>query len=188
MSTYARVNDLGFLETPYIRVKKGQVQPDEVDYLTAHEEEHYTIAQANAPLDKNGYFVRPEVMSRKAGDFVLATAKDVEYIDVSPKQVVSIAAGLIPFLEHDDANRALMGSNMQRQAVPLLVTEQPLVGTGLEGVVARESGAVILAAFDGIVKKSDASMIVIENNETGDIQEVRLQKFERSNAGITINQ
>ncbi len=188
MSTYARVNDLGFLETPYIRVKKGQVQPDEVDYLTAHEEEHYTIAQANAPLDKNGYFVRPEVMSRKAGDFVLATAKDVEYIDVSPKQVVSIAAGLIPFLEHDDANRALMGSNMQRQAVPLLVTEQPLVGTGLEGVVARESGAVILAAFDGIVKKSDASMIVIENNETGDIQEVRLQKFERSNAGTTINQ
>jgi DNA-directed RNA polymerase subunit beta len=188
MSTYARVNDLGFLETPYIKVKNGKVLPKEVDYLTAHQEEQYTIAQANAPLNSKGYFVRSEVMCRQAGNFTLAPAKEVDYIDVSPKQVVSVATGLIPFLEHDDANRALMGSNMQRQAVPLLSTEQPLVGTGLEGIVAEESGAVLTSAYNGTVIESDASHVIIKEDKTGDTQEVKLLKFERSNAGTTINQ
>ncbi len=188
LSTYACVNELGFLETPYIKVNNGQICPDIIDLLTADEEEKYTIAQANASRDKKGFFTRDEVMSRKAGEFVLASAKEVDYIDVSPKQIVSVAAGLVPFIEHDDANRALMGSNMQRQAVPLMATEAPLVGTGLESVVARESGAVVVAEEDGKVIDVDASHVVIKSDKTGDEKEIKFLKYERSNAATTINQ
>jgi len=186
MATYARVNKFGFLETPYLKVIKGKIHPEIVEYLTADEEEKYTIAQANAPRDANGVFTGKEVMCLRVGEFIAAAPEEVDYIDVSPKQIVSIAAGLIPFLEHDDANRALMGSNMQRQAVPLLVTEQPYVGTGLEGVVARESGAVITAPVDGVVEYADATRVVLRGND-GKSYEYALLKFARSNAGTTIN-
>jgi len=185
MSTYARMNKLGFLETPYIKVAKGRVT-DTIDFLTADEEEKFTIAQANAPRDKHGLFTGKEVMSRQAGNFVMVPTEQVDYIDVSPKQIVSVAAGLIPFLEHDDANRALMGSNMQRQAVPLLETEQALVGTGLEEVVARESEAVVTAAVAGTVEKVDAAQVAIRAAD-GVLHTERLIKFARSNAGTTIN-
>ncbi len=186
MSTYMKTNKYGFMETPYLKVENCKVT-DKVVYLPAHEEEKYTIAQANALRDKNGKFVLKEgIKARKNGDFKEVKAKEIEYIDVSPKQIVSIAAGLIPFLEHDDANRALMGSNMQRQAVPLLTTEAPMVRTGLEEVVAKESGAVLTAKIDGVVKESDATHIVIEG-KNGKVQNVELLKFKRSNAGTTIN-
>jgi len=188
MSAYACVNKLGFLETPYIKVINGCVRKDKVEYLSADEEEQYTIAQANAPRDKNGRFTRDEIMCRRRGNFLLASAKEVQYIDVSPKQIVSIAAGLIPFLEHDDANRALMGSNMQRQAVPLLVTERALVGTGIEDIVARESGAVAVADVDGVVTEADASHIVLKADADAGRHETKLLKFQRSNAGTSINQ
>lgn len=187
MSSYARVNDLGFMETPYIRVKKGKICPNQVDYLSADQEEQFTIAQANAPRDKNGLLTTDEIMCRRAGNSLLAMRDEIDYIDVSPKQMVSIAAGLIPFIEHDDANRALMGSNMQRQAVPLLKTEAPFVGTGMESVVARESGAVVLADRDGKVIEADASHVVIEDKK-GTVSDIELIKFMRSNAGSTINE
>ena len=186
MSTYMKTNKYGFMETPYLEVKNCKVT-DKVKYLSANEEEKYTIAQANALRDKNGKFVLKEgIKARKNGDFKEVKATDIQYIDVSPKQIVSIAAGLIPFLEHDDANRALMGSNMQRQAVPLLTTEAPMVRTGLEEVVAKESGAVLLAKIDGTVKESDATHIVIEG-KNGQEQVEELLKFKRSNAATTIN-
>ena len=186
MSTYMKTNKYGFMETPYLKVENCKVT-DKVVYLPAHEEEKYTIAQANALRDKNGKFVKKDgIKARRNGDFKEVKATDIEYIDVSPKQIVSIAAGLIPFLEHDDANRALMGSNMQRQAVPLLTTEAPMVRTGLEGVVARESGAVIVAKIDGEVAESDATHIVIKG-KNGQEQTEELLKFKRSNAGTTIN-
>ena len=186
MSTYMKTNKYGFMETPYLEVKNCKVT-DKVRYLSANEEEKYTIAQANALRDKDGKFVLKEgIKARKNGDFKEVKATEIEFIDVSPKQIVSIAAGLIPFLEHDDANRALMGSNMQRQAVPLLTTEAPMVRTGLEGVVARESGAVLTAKIDGVVKESDATHIVIEG-KNGQEQVEELLKFKRSNAGTTIN-
>ena len=186
MSTYMRTNKYGFMETPYLEVKNCKVT-DKVKYLSANEEEKYTIAQANALRDKDGKFILKEgIKARRNGDFKEVKATEVEYIDVSPKQIVSIAAGLIPFLEHDDANRALMGSNMQRQAVPLLTTEAPMVRTGLEEVVARESGAVLLAKIDGTVKESDATHIVIEGAK-GQVQTEELLKFKRSNAATTIN-
>ena len=188
MSTYAKVNDLGFLETPYMKVVNGQIKPEIVHHLTADQEEKYTIAQANVLRDSKGIFTQPEVMCRCKGEFMMAPAKEVDYIDVSPMQIVSVAAGLIPFLEHDDANRALMGSNMQRQAVPLMATEQALVSTGLEEVVARESGAVVLAEVDGTVSEADANRVVIKASETGQEHVVQLLKHERSNAGTTINQ
>jgi len=188
LSTYAKVNELGFLETPYIKVVNGQIRQDIVDMLTADEEEKYTIAQANAPRDSKGNLTKSEVMCRKAGEFILATAKEVDYIDVSPKQIVSVAAGLVPFIEHDDANRALMGSNMQRQAVPLMTTEAPLVGTGLESTVARESGAVVISEDDGTVVEVDASHVVLKNNKTGEEKDIKFLKYERSNAATTINQ
>lgn len=187
MSSYARVNDLGFVETPYIRVRKGRICHNEVDYLTADQEEQYTIAQANTPRDKKGLLTEGDILCLRRGNSVLATRAEVDYIDVSPKQIVSIAAGLIPFIEHDDANRALMGSNMQRQAVPLLKTEAPYIGTGLEGVVARESGAVRIADMDGTVVEADAEHIIIENAD-GSQSVVELTKFMRSNAGSTINE
>ena len=185
MSTYAVVNDLGFIETPYVKVEKGRIT-DKVEYLTADAEEKFTIAQANAPRDSKGKLTNKEVMCRKAGNFVLAPVDEVQYIDVSPKQIVSIAAGIIPFLEHDDANRALMGSNMQRQAVPLMATEQALVGTGMEAVVARESGALLISDVDGEVIQADAKHVLLKTEEGN--KDFLLKKHERSNADTSVNQ
>src|SRR3546814_472276 len=142
LATYARVNQYGFIESPYRRVESGKVT-DEVRYLSAMEEGRYTIAQANAELDKNGKFVDDLISCRQGGEYIMAMKDSIDFIDVSPKQLVSVAAALIPCLENDDANRALMGSNMQRQAVPLLQSEAPLVGTGMESTVARDSGVAI---------------------------------------------
>ena len=170
LATFARVNKYGFIETPYRIVKDGQVT-DEVHYLSATEEMRHTVAQANAKLDESGKFISDLVSTRQNGDYTLAPNESVDLIDVSPKQLVSVAASLIPFLENDDANRALMGSNMQRQAVPLLSAEAPLVGTGMEGVVARDSGAAIMAKRAGIIDQVDAQRIVIratDDLELGD--------------------
>src|SRR5690625_2911492 len=160
LASYARVNDLGFIETPYRKVVKGKVT-DEVEYLTAHEEDRFTIAQANTPLDDAGKFATESVIARRRGDPVFVNPDDVDFRDVSPKQVVSVPTALIPFLEHDDATRALMGSNMQSQAVPLIRAEAPFVGTGVEGRVSRDSGTVVMAEADGEVTYVDANRIVI---------------------------
>src|SRR5690606_28431156 len=160
LATYARVNKYGFIETPYRKVKDGQVS-DEVVYLSAMEEGKYTIAQANAELNDKAQFVNELVSCRQAGDFLMTAPEHVDFMDVSPKQLVSVAAALIPFLENDDANRALMGSNMQRQAVPLVQAEAPFVGTGMEAVVARDSGAAIAARRGGVIDQVDATRIVI---------------------------
>src|SRR5437660_706934 len=160
LATFARVNDFGFLETPYRRVDKGRVT-SHIDYLTADREEQFIVAQANALVDEKGHFTTPRVTCRAKGDFVDVEPARVDYMDVSPKQLVSVAASLIPFLEHDDANRALMGSNMQRQAVPLLVTEAPLVATGLEERVARDSRAVIVAEEGGKVVSVIGNQVMI---------------------------
>lgn len=186
LSTYARVNRFGFLETPYRKVEKGRVTSTIV-YLSADEEEKYAIAQANARVDKDGYFIDPYVSCRLGGNFVTLPPERIDYIDVSPKQLVSVAAGLIPFLEHNDSNRALMGSNMQRQSVPLLFPEPPLIGTGLESKVAQDSGAVIVASEDGVVEKVDANEIVLKTS-SGERKIYKLRKFERSNASTCINQ
>ncbi|NYS25869.1 DNA-directed RNA polymerase subunit beta [Rhodobacteraceae bacterium 2376] len=192
LATFARVNKYGFIETPYRKVVDGQVT-DEVIYLSATEEQRHTVAQANATLDEDGRFVNDLVSTRKAGDFMLNPREAVDLIDVSPKQLVSVAASLIPFLENDDANRALMGSNMMRQAVPLLQNDAPLVGTGIEGVVARDSGAAIMARRAGVVDQVDAQRIVIratemlEPGEPG-VDIYRLRKFKRSNQSSCINQ
>ncbi len=185
LACYARVNKLGFLETPYMKVEKGKLT-GKIEYLTADIEEEKIIANANTPVDKNGKLIGPLVACRHRGDFPYVSPDKVEYMDVSPKQLVSVAASLIPFLEHDDANRALMGSNMQRQAVPLLKTEAPIVGTGMEAKVARDSGAVVLAREAGEVVYVDANRIVVKGR-SGDV-EYRLRKFERSNASTCINQ
>src|SRR5437868_2347996 len=160
LSTYARVNEFGFVETPYRQVLEGKVT-DEVKFYSALEEEKHVIAQANAAFDKKGHFLTPLVSCRKAGEFPQARPEDISLMDVSPNQLVSVAASLIPFLENDDANRALMGSNMQRQAVPLLRTQAPLVGTGIEGTVARDSGVCTVCRRDGVVDQVDASRIVV---------------------------
>ena len=152
LALYARTNEYGFIETPYRRVTDGKVTKH-IEYLSAIEEGKYVIAQANAELDKNGKFVDELVSCRHRNEFTLSGPDKIEYIDVAPSQIVSVAASLIPFLEHDDANRALMGSNMQRQAVPLLRAEAPFVGTGMEPVVARDSGAAIAARRGGIVDR-----------------------------------
>ena len=192
LATYARVNKYGFIESPYRKVDKKHVT-DDVVYLSAMEEAKYTIAQANAKIDSRGRIVDELVSCRKGGNFVMTTPEMVDYIDVSPKQLVSVAAALIPFLENDDANRALMGSNMQRQAVPLLTAEAPLVGTGMEDVVARDSGAAIGARRTGIVDQVDATRIVIRATEENDptrpgVDIYRLSKFQRSNQNTCINQ
>jgi DNA-directed RNA polymerase subunit beta len=192
LATFARVNKYGFIETPYRVVTQGQVT-DEVHYMSATEEMRHTVAQANAKLDETGKFVNDLVSTRQSGDYTLAPSENVDLIDVSPKQLVSVAASLIPFLENDDANRALMGSNMQRQAVPLLRAEAPLVGTGIEGVVARDSGASIMAKRAGIIDQVDAQRIVVratEDLEVGDpgVDIYRLRKFQRSNQNTCINQ
>ncbi|PZP84409.1 MAG: DNA-directed RNA polymerase subunit beta [Azospirillum brasilense] len=191
MATYARINKYGFIETPYRKVSGGKVT-DEVVYLSAIEEGRYTIAQANAPVDA-GKFSEDLVSCRKNGDFVMATPDAIEYMDVAPKQLVSVAAALIPFLENDDANRALMGSNMQRQAVPLVRADAPLVGTGMEEIVARDSGAAITARRDGVVDQVAANRIVIRCDETNEdgtprVDIFTLQKFQRSNQNTCINQ
>jgi DNA-directed RNA polymerase subunit beta len=192
LATYARVNKYGFVETPYRKVKDGRVT-DEVIYLSAMEEGRYTVAQANAAVDNRGRFTEDLIVCRHAGDVQMVPADKVDFMDVSPKQLVSVAAALIPFLENDDANRALMGSNMQRQAVPLLRAEAPFVGTGMEGVVARDSGASIAARRTGIVDQVDATRIVVRATEESDptkpgVDIYRLMKFQRSNQNTCINQ
>ena len=192
LATYARVSKYGFIETPYRRVNKGKVS-DEVIYMSAMEEGRYTIAQSNAPLDNKGRFTEELVSCRRDGDFVTALPDQIDFIDVSPKQLVSVAAALIPFLENDDANRALMGSNMQRQAVPLIKAEAPLVGTGMEGVVARDSGVAIAARRTGEVEQVDANRIVIRATEDVDpsqsgVDIYNLRKYQRSNQNTCVNQ
>src|SRR5947207_2852260 len=161
LSCYARVNDLGFIETPYRVVKNGKVT-DETRWLSASEEEEYAVAQANARLTEDGHFADELVLCRKRDDYPLLPPARIDFMDVAPEQLVSIAAALIPFLEHDDANRALMGSNMQRQSVPLLFPQAPLVGTGLEETVARDSGAVVIARRAGVATRVTADEIIID--------------------------
>ena len=182
LSTYARVNPLGLIETPYRKVEEGRVTR-KIEYLTADIEEDKVIAQANIPLDNEGYFAEKEISCRHRGDFLpKVPPKQVQYMDVSPKQLVSVAASLIPFLEHDDANRALMGSNMQRQAVPLMITEAPIVGTAMEAKVAADSGSVVLAEGSGKVTNLDVSTIAIGKKI------YHLKKFQRTNADTCLNQ
>jgi DNA-directed RNA polymerase subunit beta len=192
LATYARVNKYGFVETPYRKVKDGRVT-DEVIYLSAMEEGRYHVAQANAAVDSRGRFTEDLIVCRYAGDVHMVSTDKVDFMDVSPKQLVSVAAALIPFLENDDANRALMGSNMQRQAVPLVRSEAPFVGTGMEGVVARDSGAAIAARRTGVIDQVDATRIVVRATEDLDptksgVDIYRLQKFQRSNQNTCINQ
>ena len=191
LATFAKVNKYGFIETPYMLVRDGVVQK-EPRYLSAMEEERLVVAQADAPMDADGRFTEELVSVRKQGDFRLVRPEDVTAIDVSPKQLVSVAAALIPFLENDDANRALMGSNMQRQAVPLIRADAPLVGTGMEAAVARDSGATIVARRPGVVDQIDGARIVVRaTNEDGTTKGVdiyRLRKFMRSNQSTCINQ
>ncbi|MCI0745340.1 MAG: DNA-directed RNA polymerase subunit beta [Verrucomicrobia subdivision 3 bacterium] len=200
LATFARVNDFGFLETPYRKVEKGRVT-NHIDYLTADREEQFIVAQANAPVDDKGHFTTQRVPCRAKGDFIDVEPNRVDYMDVSPKQLVSVAASLIPFLEHDDANRALMGSNMQRQAVPLLVTEAPLVATGLEDRVARDSRAVVACEAGGKVASVTGSQVIItddgklpegkkkiRHDPASGIYVYPIRKFMRSNAATCINQ
>src|SRR5256885_760908 len=199
LSTYARGNDLGFIETPYRIVKNGKVS-DEIRWLSASEEEEYAVAQANARVADDGHFADELVLCRKRDDYPLLAPGRIDFMDVAPEQLVSIAAALIPFLEHDDANRALMGSNMQRQSVPLLFPQAPLIGTGLEEKVARDSGAVVIARRAGVVTRVTADEIIIdtgdEDAKTGDHplarlkqhDRYRLKKFWRTNQDTAINQ
>ncbi len=193
LSTYASVNEFGFIETPYRLVEDGRVL-DEVRYMTAIEEGNFIVAQADRPLDKEGRFIGEMISARKGGDFITVEPSDISYMDVSPNQLVSVAATLIPFLEHDDANRALMGSNMQRQAVPLMRPAVPLVGTGMEAIVARDSGAVVAAKRDGVVETVDASRIVVKCDGAEDdnldigVDIYNLTKYQRSNQDTCFNQ
>jgi DNA-directed RNA polymerase subunit beta len=197
LSTYSRINEYGFLETPYRKVENGRVT-DQVEMLSAYDEDNYVIAQANEPLDKRGRFANELVLARHRGDFPRRDPNEVDYMDVSPKQLVSVAAALIPFLEHDDANRALMGSNMQRQAVPLLRTESPYVGTGLERVTAKNAGTVVKAERDGVVEYADSELIRVraatkgsrrnDNPFRSDEDVYFLKKYVRSNQNTCINQ
>ena len=193
LTTYARINEFGFIETPYREVENSRVT-DRIRYLSALEEEDHVIAQANAPIDNRGTFTADLISARKGGEFVMARPEEVDFMDVSPNQLVSVAASLIPFLENDDANRALMGSNMQRQAVPLLRTEAPLVGTGMEKVVARDSGVTVVARRDGVVESVDSTRIVVKadrpsgaHRDTG-VDIYNLVKYQRSNQNTCINQ
>ncbi len=188
LSTYARINQFGFIETPYRRVDPETHRVTEgIVYLTADEEDDAVIAQANEELDENGYFVNRRVTARYKSDIVRVPPEQVDYMDVSPKQVVSVASALIPFLEHDDAGRALMGANMQRQAVPLVRPEAPLVGTGMEQRVAFDSGALVICRRDGVVEQVTADEVVVRT-DSGDVDRYRLMKFARSNQGTCMNQ
>ncbi|MAJ22567.1 MAG: DNA-directed RNA polymerase subunit beta [Candidatus Pelagibacter sp. TMED64] len=192
LATYSKVNKYGFIESPYKKVNDGKIS-DKIEYLSAIEETKYTIAQANSPIDKNGHFIEELVSCRKSLNFELAKPENIDYIDVSPKQLVSVAASLIPFLENDDANRALMGSNMMRQAVPLVKPESPLVGTGIEKDVALDSGVTIIAKREGVVDKIDGKRIVVKVSTEKDLSKsgvdiYNLLKFQRSNQNTCINQ
>ena len=191
LCTYARVNDLGFIETPYRKVENGIVTK-KIEYLTALDEKDYPIAQANAPIDEHGRFLKEEIAVRRAGEASKARPEEIKYMDVVPKQIVSVSSSLIPFLEHDDANRALMGSNMMRQAVPLLKTSAPLIGTGMEKVVIRDSGNAVVAKRDGIVEDVDATRIVVRTvgnkDDEPEVEIYRLEKFKRSNQDTCYNQ
>jgi DNA-directed RNA polymerase subunit beta len=196
LSTYARTNEFGFIETPYRKVTGGRVT-DEIVFLTALEEELFVIAQANAEIDRTGKFLQERVSARRAGEYRMVAPEELHYMDVSPKQLVSVAAALIPFLENDDANRALMGSNMQRQAVPLLQPEAPLVGTGMEHVVARDSGSVVVAKRPGVVEYVSADRVVVRaesrSKKADPVQDLpldiyNLTKYRRSNQNTCINQ
>ena len=193
LATYARTNEYGFLETPYRRVEGGKVT-DQIDYLSAIDEAEFVIAQASSPVSDKGRFVEDLIDVRFQNEFTKMPSENVNYMDVSPKQVVSVAASLIPFLEHDDANRALMGSNMQRQAVPALRAEKPLVGTGIEGIVARDSGVCVVARRGGVIDRVDASRIVLKVNDAetisgeAGIDIYSLTKYTRSNQNTCINQ
>ncbi len=188
LATYARINEYGFIEAPYRKIDKatGKVT-EQIDYMTADEEDQYIIAQANEPLDDEGHFVNERVTVRRRDEIIQIEAAKVDYVDVSPRQLISVATGMIPFLENDDANRALMGSNMQRQAVPLLKPEAPLVATGIEYKAACDSGVVLLAKEAGVVTRVTADEIVIRD-EDGQDHPYKLQKFARSNQGTCINQ
>ena len=185
LATYARVNTYGFLETPYIVVENKRLT-DKIVYLSATEEENYYIAQANVKVDENGYIVEDFVQARHSGEFELVPTEKIQLIDVSPKQILSVSASLNPFIEHDDANRALMGANMQRQAVPLLSTEAPIVGTGMEKYVARDCRAMVIADMDGKVKKVDSTKIILTNGKV--TKEYKLVKFRRTNQDTSFNQ
>jgi len=193
LSTYARVNEFGFIETPYRMVENGRVS-DNVRFITAIEEENQIVASADRPLDKHDKFVEELISVRKGGDFISVMPEEIKMMDVSPTQLVSVAAALIPFLEHDDANRALMGSNMQRQSVPLMTPEIPVVGTGVESVVARDSGAVVVAKRSGVVESVDASRIIVradcpeEDGIDSGVDIYTLAKYQRSNQDTCFNQ
>jgi DNA-directed RNA polymerase subunit beta len=186
LSTYGRINEYGFIEAPYRKVENGKVT-DEIFYLTADEEEKYIIAQANAAIGENGEFLSDKIEARHGKDFVLVPPAAIQYMDVSPKQMVSIATALIPFLEHDDANRALMGSNMQRQAVPLLKTDAPYIGTGMEYKAAVDSGVCIIAQKSGTVLRVTSDDIIIQNDDKTTTK-YKMLKYLRSNQGTCFNQ
>src|SRR5205085_9257473 len=187
LSSYGRVNEFGFVETPYRKVKGGKVTA-QIDYLTADEEDRHVIAQANAPLEADGSFAENRVLvRRKGGEVDYIPPDDVDYMDVSPRQMVSVATAMIPFLEHDDANRALMGSNMQRQAVPLVKAEAPLVGTGMEYRAAVDAGDVVVAEVGGVVEDLCADYVTVHQDD-GHRRTYLLHKFRRSNAGSSYNQ
>ncbi|HAX61629.1 MAG TPA: DNA-directed RNA polymerase subunit beta [Elusimicrobia bacterium] len=187
LACYSRVNEYGLLETPYRKVVKGRVT-DEIEYMTADKEDALVIAQANSPIDKSGKFITNSVSSRHGGEFIFVAPDKIDYMDISPLQVVSTSAALIPFLEHDDANRALMGSNMMRQSVPLISPEQPVVATGIEDNIAVDTGAVVVSEKSGEVLSVDSRQIAIKDKETGVIDVYKLKKFERSNQDTCINQ
>lgn len=186
LANYARVNEFGFLESPYRKVVKGKATK-EVEYLSAIDEERHYIAQASAPLDEQGRFMEEQIAVRKAGDYTTRTSADIKYMDVSPKQIISTAASLIPFLEHDDANRALMGCNMQRQAVPLLFPEAPIVGTGMEGKAAYDSGVMLKAKHDGTVEYVSSTLVTVRRSDANVVDEYKLTKFQRTNQDTCFN-
>ncbi|MBI4654924.1 MAG: DNA-directed RNA polymerase subunit beta [Nitrospirae bacterium] len=186
LATYARVNDFGFIESPFRKVEDSRVT-EKIEYLSAIESEKFVITQVTMSLDEKGRIVEDTVFARIGGDFKIVTPKEVQYMDVSPKQIVSVSASLIPFLENDDANRALMGSNMQRQAVPLLRAEAPIVGTGMEAVAARDSGAIVTAKRPGVIESVDSSRVIVKT-ENNDVDLYNLIKFYRSNQATCINQ
>ena len=189
LATYGRVNRFGFIETPYWKVENGIVKTNKAVYLTASQEDEYTIAQANAPLNDDGTFKNKRILSRQNGGQVsFVSDKEIEYMDVSPKQICSVTTALIPFLEHDDANRALMGSNMQRQAVPLVTTEAPYVGTGMEENVARDSGEALISPISGEVMSVTGDEIVVKEQETNKKHTFEVRKFKRSNQATSVNQ
>ena len=189
LATYGKVNKFGFIETPYWKVENGVVKTNKAVYLTAYQEDEYTIAQANAPLNDDGTFKNKRVLSRQNGGQVsFVSDKEIDYMDVSPKQICSVTTALIPFLEHDDANRALMGSNMQRQAVPLVTTEAPYVGTGMEENVARDSGEALISPISGEVTSVTGDEIVVKEQETNKKHTFEVRKFKRSNQATSVNQ